>query len=160
MKETKLIIVLTISATALSCLLYRAVVNAPLPQETRPAKKAGSMQGTAPLGMDIQTSSPTQSSQVAAPQGGPSADVQQKADPFADGKKLSPEETKRIFEENMKAHTTASKGTDKAFVDSMQKDRSGKVSDKETEDAFQRSMGGGMSDAERQARFKESMGIK
>lgn len=159
MKGTKLLIVLTISAGALSCLLYRAVVNAP-PQETHPAKKAESRQGTTPLGMNVPTSSVTESSQVVAPQGEASGNVQQKAEPFAESKKLSPEETKRVFEENMKAHTTAGQGTEKAFVDSMQKDRSEKMSDKEKEDAFQRSMGGGLSEEERQARFKESMGTK
>ncbi len=161
MKETKLLIVLTISATALSCLLYRAVVNAPPPHETNPAKRIESRQGTAPLGMDIKASSSTESSQVAAPQREASPNtIQSKADPFADSKKMSPEETKRIFEDSMKARTTAGRGTEKTFMDSIQKDRSGKMSDKETEDAFQRSMGGGMSDAEREARFKESMGIK
>jgi hypothetical protein len=159
MKETKLLLVLTISAGALSCLLYRAVVNAP-PQETRPAKKAESRQGTAPPGMDVPTKPSTEPSQAVTAQGEASGNVQQKADPFADSKKLNPEETKRVFEENMKAHTTAGQGTEKAFMDSMQKDRSEKMSDKEKEGAFQRSMGGGLSEEERQARFKESMGTK
>jgi hypothetical protein len=159
MNGTKLLIVLTISAGALSCLLYRAVVNAP-PQETRPAKKAESRQGTPPPGMDVPTSPATEPSQVVAPQGEASGNVQQKADSFADSKKLSPEETKRVFEEDMKAHTTDGQGTEKAFMDSMQKDRSEKMSDKEKEGAFQRSMGGGLSEEERQARFKESMGTK
>jgi len=159
MKETKLLLVLTISAGMLSCLLYRAVVNAPVSQETRPAKKAGSMQGTAPLEMGAPTSLSAEPSQVVAPQGEASGNVQ-KAEPFADSKKLSPEETKRAFEEGMRAQTTAGKGTEKAFTDTMQKDRSEKMSDKEKEEAFQRSMGGGLSEEERQARFKESMGTQ
>jgi len=161
MKETKLLFVLTISAGALSCLLYRAVVNAPLPQETRPAKKAESRQGVAPPGMVSPTNPSTESSQVASPQGEASGNIiQPQTDPFADSKKLSLEETKKTFEESMKAQTTAGKGTEKAFMDSMQKDRSEKTSDKSKEETFQRSMGGGLSEAERQARFKESMGIK
>jgi hypothetical protein len=160
MRETKLLIVLTISAGALSCILYRAVVNAPQPHEARPVKKAGSLQGPAPLGIATPTSPSTEPDRVGGTQGETSVNVAPKTDPFADSKELSPEETKRVFEESMKGHTTAGKDTEKAFMDSMQKGRSEKISDREQEDAFQRSMGSGVSEQENQARFKESMGIK
>ncbi|MBW2038711.1 MAG: hypothetical protein JRI46_03825 [Deltaproteobacteria bacterium] len=156
MRENKLLIVFFVSAGVLSFLLYRAVVKAPSHRETHP-KKANVVQKSPHQEKDAKKKAKVEirkrtGSKIKVQQSG-------KEGPFEKTKELSPEEKKRLFEEEMRANVPPDMSKEEHFKSSMKADRLEKMSEEEKKELFLRSMGEQLSEEERRARFEGSMGI-
>jgi len=162
MKRNKLLVVLCISAGILSLLLYRAVVKTPLPQpsEARFTRQAKSVGKSSPQGQVAETTLEMENP-IRGAKAAKNGNIHESA-PFEDDVELSPEEKRRIFEEEMTAQIPPGKSPEEILRSSMDMDRLEKMPEEEKREIFLRSMGDGeqLTDEERRARFEESMGIK
>jgi hypothetical protein len=160
MKKNKLLIGLFVLAGVLSFLLYRAVVNVPLPRQGHPIKE-----DVKPKHIPAQQEMVTEKKANVEIKKETGSKVEVKGDSgqkgvFEGHKELSPEEKRRIFEEEMRANIPPDKSIEEIFRSSMNMGRLEGMSEEQREEVFLRSMGGGLSDEERRAYFEESMGIR
>jgi hypothetical protein len=159
MSESKLLIVLIILAGVLSFLLYRAVVNSPLPRQEHPIKKdVKSIQKPPQQGKTTEKKAKMNIEKEAFSNVKTKVKSDKKG-PFEDSKEFSPDEKKRAFEEEMKAQVPPDKSTEEIFRSSMETDRMEKMAEEEKRELFLQSVGGELNEEERRARFEESMGI-